>query len=49
MDERAKRLVRVARQCRDAGIAILRPGVPIAAIGAAVQYYFFFSFFLFIC
>jgi methionine aminopeptidase len=38
VDERARRLVKVARQCRDVGISMLRPGIPIAAIGAAIQY-----------
>jgi len=37
VDEKAKKLVKVARKCLETGISILRPGVPIAAIGAAIQ------------
>eukprot|EP01111_Echinosteliopsis_oligospora_P004444 TRINITY_DN1717_c0_g1_i1.p1 TRINITY_DN1717_c0_g1~~TRINITY_DN1717_c0_g1_i1.p1 ORF type:complete len:352 (-),score=93.33 TRINITY_DN1717_c0_g1_i1:25-1080(-) len=37
VDEKARKLVKVAKQCRDAGISVIRPGIAIAAIGAAIQ------------
>lgn len=33
----ARHVVEVARRCRDAGIAVLKPGVRIGAVGAAVE------------
>jgi methionyl aminopeptidase len=37
IDEESERLVRVTRECRDLGIAAVRPGRPISDIGRAIQ------------
>jgi methionyl aminopeptidase len=37
VDEDSRRLVEVTRQCRDLGIAAVRPGRPISDIGRAIQ------------
>jgi methionyl aminopeptidase len=37
VDRVSRRLVDVTRQCLDVGIAAVKPGVPIRAIGAAIQ------------
>ncbi|MBK9518743.1 MAG: type I methionyl aminopeptidase [Anaeromyxobacter sp.] len=37
VDEAGQRLVRVARECLERGIAAVRPGVPVGAIGAAIE------------
>jgi methionyl aminopeptidase len=37
VDEAGQRLVRVARECLERGIAAVRPGLPVGAIGAAIE------------
>jgi methionyl aminopeptidase len=37
IDEESERLVRVTRECRDLGIAAVRPGRPISDIGRAIE------------
>jgi methionyl aminopeptidase len=37
VDEESRRLVAVTRECRDLGIAAVRPGRPLSDIGAAIQ------------
>jgi len=37
VDEESRRLVRVTRECRDLGIAAVRPGRPISDIGTAIE------------
>ncbi|MBS2025775.1 MAG: type I methionyl aminopeptidase [Deltaproteobacteria bacterium] len=37
LDEDSKRLIQVTRECRDAGIAAVRPGRPISDIGRAIE------------
>jgi len=37
VDEAGQRLVRVARECLDRGISAVRPGLPVGAIGAAIE------------
>jgi len=39
VDEAGRRLVRVARECLEHGIAAVRPGQPVSAIGAAIEPY----------
>jgi methionyl aminopeptidase len=37
VDEESRRLVEITRQCRDLGIAAVRPGRPISDIGRAIE------------
>jgi methionyl aminopeptidase len=37
VDEESRRLIRVTRECREAGIAAVRPGRPISDVGRAIE------------
>ena len=39
VDARSKRLVQVTRECLDAAIGVVRPGVPVSEIGRAIEHH----------